>query len=295
MALAFAGLILVNYHCVSAQNRSSTEAINLPFGAKIVRSEYRLIRRLYVLLDSKHFNAKDLKTLFVAIAKQFPTPQVMDVFVGSSKEAIAIELQYADQVPRKENGVGLMAKYIRSYYDEYFYYIVEPVERITHLRTISNKARINSGLIEAINYGYEERFDYLLEHGANINEVDQAKTSPLMWACIQLQYDFVERLLDRGAIIDQKDDEGLTALMYAAIAPTTTSLKLLIAAHADLNLKDIYGNTALINAIIAGRLGNVVELLKSGADKTIRSKKGESALDVARNEKKEKMIELLDK
>ncbi|HTF38925.1 MAG TPA: ankyrin repeat domain-containing protein, partial [Blastocatellia bacterium] len=89
--------------------------------------------------------------------------------------------------------------------------------------------------------------ELLITRGANPNEVDDDKISPLSWATIANNVRMVQSLLARGAQVNHVDNFGMTPLLYAASIDfgDTSVLEKLIAAGADVSAKNKEGLTAL--------------------------------------------------
>jgi uncharacterized protein len=74
-----------------------------------------------------------------------------------------------------------------------------------------------TALIKSIAHGtgHIGVMEMLLERGANINAVDDAGMTPLMFAALHNKPDCLALLISKGADADVKDYRGLTALGYA--------------------------------------------------------------------------------
>jgi len=89
--------------------------------------------------------------------------------------------------------------------------------------------------------------EFLISKGANPNEVDDDKVSVLGWAAIGNNTGVAQVLLKRGAQVNHVDNAGMTPLLYAASIDfgDTTVIEKLIAAGADMSAKNKAGLTAL--------------------------------------------------
>ena len=104
------------------------------------------------------------------------------------------------------------------------------------------------------------KMQLLFDRGANADVAGRI-APPLFYAIDGRHADAVRWLLDVGADVDQMDDSGMTALMHAAAEDHALAVDLLVSAGADVN-RDAFG-TALQRA----RSRAVVErLLAAGAD-----------------------------
>ncbi|XP_059168430.1 serine/threonine-protein phosphatase 6 regulatory ankyrin repeat subunit B-like [Physella acuta] len=115
----------------------------------------------------------------------------------------------------------------------------------------------------------------LLRHGADVNHVNNNKTSVLMLA---VQKGFIPAGIYRD--IDIGDSKGKTALMYAVERwDNDDVVKQLLEHHkADVNVVDNKGETALMKVVKEGRLDKVRILLEHKADIYIQDKQGRTAL-----------------
>ncbi|OUM69013.1 hypothetical protein PIROE2DRAFT_37104, partial [Piromyces sp. E2] len=96
----------------------------------------------------------------------------------------------------------------------------------------------NSGLT-AFTVSFENKYyeimNYLLEHGANIDEKDNESSTPLMSASGVGNINSVKFLIEHGANINEKDMYEWTALMYASAKGHFPVVKYLIEHGANIN------------------------------------------------------------
>lgn len=117
----------------------------------------------------------------------------------------------------------------------------------------------------------------LLTKGANPNEQDECGRTPLIRTH---NADIVKILVDNGANINQVDYAKYSPLMQAAREECLDKVKMLIKLGADLNLQNSYGYTALILAAGWGHPEIVSTLIDAGANSHISNDKGATAFDV---------------
>lgn len=98
----------------------------------------------------------------------------------------------------------------------------------------------------------------LLGHGANPNGCTLYGVTLMMIGCVHNNLPVIQGLIDHGAEIDTLDTDG---------------------------------NTVLIHASQLGRTSIVEHLLERGADKNIRNDQNETALDVTKNDKIERLLQ----
>ena len=116
-----------------------------------------------------------------------------------------------------------------------------------------------------------------INHGADINAVNDVGGTPLLHACNTGQTDSVRLLLKLKADPNIANNDGDTCL-HAAVKLSTEILKELIGHCADVNAVNKWGATALFRSCSNGYMDSVKFLLGAGADPTIANKEGFSCL-----------------
>ncbi|EAY16869.1 hypothetical protein TVAG_150200 [Trichomonas vaginalis G3] len=135
--------------------------------------------------------------------------------------------------------------------------------------------------------------EYLLSHGANIDEKDIYGDTALHKAAFYNSKETVEILILHGANIDEKDLHGKTALHKAAFYNSKETAELLISLGANINEKEKFGKTALHMTANNNSI-EVAELLISyGANVDEKDKFGKTALHMAAENKSKETAELL--
>ncbi|EAY19831.1 hypothetical protein TVAG_178750 [Trichomonas vaginalis G3] len=97
-------------------------------------------------------------------------------------------------------------------------------------------------------YNFTEVAEFLLLHGANINEEDYSGKTPLRIAAHNNCREVAEILLSYGANINEKDCFGETPLIHAVLYNCKETAELLISRGASINDKTTFGMTALQHA-----------------------------------------------
>ncbi|OJJ22409.1 hypothetical protein BKI52_06930 [marine bacterium AO1-C] len=164
-------------------------------------------------------------------------------------------------------------------------------------------------LTEATDYDADlELTRFLLEQGANPNQVTHYANTPLNNACERGNISIIEVLLQRGANINQctcrhlgpgwsthgDEDEGFNALMRATHKNNELIVRLLIARGADVNVQSmnttrgtfdgvVFGKTALQIALEKQHFSIAQLLLDAGADINIKDDTGKSPQDYLKN------------
>lgn len=172
----------------------------------------------------------------------------------------------------------------------------------------------NTPLIEAVKRCNLPMIQTILDHGADVNEPNDAGATPLMVAAYRGCDAAIPLLVKRGALINAHDSLGLTPLHlagghpecvsillrlggdprakakdgslpihFAASAQDPTSLRLLLKAGSSPNARDERGRTVLMHAVMpAVWLPTAKEcvtlLLQQGADPTVSDRFGYTVL-----------------
>jgi len=107
--------------------------------------------------------------------------------------------------------------------------------------------------------------------------------------------DIIELLLDYKAIPNLADGEGNTALIHAALNDFEEIVNVLLGAGASINRSNKQGKTALMRAAEAGSNFSVVALLSAGADFTLTDFTGRTAFELARENRRHSVMNILRK
>lgn len=136
----------------------------------------------------------------------------------------------------------------------------------------------------------------LLGAGALVDQADGNGDWPLIMAAYLGHIEVLSALLDAGADVGVLDP-GMqaTALHAAAYAGHAKACALLINHGVELNRQGpVNGYTALHDAVWQSNLEAASVLVQAGADRTIRSKQGQTPLALAKANKQQALITLLD-
>ena len=100
-------------------------------------------------------------------------------------------------------------------------------------------------LLFCSSYGLCNNAKFLIEHGADLEARDKKKCTPLIWATKNKKYDLMKLLLDSGANINAQNSDGETPLIIAVKKMDVEAVKILILNYPDKQIKDAIGNTAV--------------------------------------------------
>lgn len=144
--------------------------------------------------------------------------------------------------------------------------------------TLDPEAR--HGLIIAIADSSLKVAQVLIEaKGTNVNFLNQAGESALMYAALKGHLALVKLLISKDADINKS---GWTPLHYAATHGDEDIVRLLLDQHAFVNAGSPNGTTPLMMAAQYGRATTVKLLIEEGAEPLLKNEQGLNALDFAR-------------
>ncbi|CAG2203263.1 unnamed protein product [Mytilus edulis] len=119
----------------------------------------------------------------------------------------------------------------------------------------------------------------LTKHGADLNGPTNSDSTPLISACLLLNFPIVEFLVEHGANIRKTSEKGYSCLM-AAVA-STELCAYLISKGASVNVSSLDGYTALHYAAHSHKLETVKLLCRNGGSMTAKTNYEETPLKIA--------------
>lgn len=139
--------------------------------------------------------------------------------------------------------------------------------KLTSLYKRKTQQRLNSKLIDAVEYGNRDLVKKILDRGAQVDARDLKDWTPLHIAATYGNTDTARLLLDRGAQVDARTPHGLTPLHHAANNCRRDTVMLLLDRGAQVDAKDINGWTPFRFTVQRGGDRRVARLLiHHGAD-----------------------------
>jgi len=133
----------------------------------------------------------------------------------------------------------------------------------------------------------------LIEKGANLNATDREEWTLLIWAASKNNKELVEKLILNGADINKVDFRGNPAIYYAYSEELILEL---LTPEIDLNHKNVDGENIVgevyLRAISNSYYDAVKKIIEIGGNKNYSSY-GNTPLEIARDNRDEKMIKLL--
>ncbi|KAH8582265.1 ankyrin repeat [Cryptosporidium sp. chipmunk genotype I] len=87
--------------------------------------------------------------------------------------------------------------------------------------------------------------EILLKHGADINDVDEDKKTPLHYASFRSNLEYVKWVIEKGADVNAKDKYGRTPLHIASLSGNLKATKILIENGSQVQTRDIWDMSPL--------------------------------------------------
>ncbi len=184
----------------------------------------------------------------------------------------------------------------------------------------SEQSQLNGGLLRAVSNAFEQGLDeYIneytlmrkcileakrkhiesarkyLEHGADINCVDNYDRTPLEIAVSSKYTEMVRVLLECGADVKHVDLHGDTALLFAAQTADSEIVRMILGYGADVNHANNDSDTALMIAAQEGYVDIVRVLLSHHAQVNFFNNSGESAWTIALKNNHPDIADLFEK
>ena len=138
-----------------------------------------------------------------------------------------------------------------------------------------------TALMEACRSGNVQLVEFLLKHGAKVEETASSGVTALWLAAGEGHLEIVKLLLNHGGDANNARSDGITALMVASAGGHVDVVEELLRAGAIADAKDSVGLTALINAAENGTVPLVKLLLEHGASVHVLSDTGFTPLIIA--------------
>jgi ankyrin repeat protein len=104
---------------------------------------------------------------------------------------------------------------------------------------------INDGIYYAITNGYLDQLKYMVEIGGDLNIIYPQGDNTVMMAVQNANVEVLNYLIEQGVNLNHQMPDGTTPLMSAVIFGDKAISKLLLEHSADVSLKDTYGKSAM--------------------------------------------------
>lgn len=163
----------------------------------------------------------------------------------------------------------------------------------------------NEQLLEAAKYGQLQQAQDALDAGADVNyQQNTMDSTALHQAAYHGHKNIVKLLLNKDAAVTILNSHNLTPLhCVSSVCPQVIFnngkssdrvkiAKLLLAAGTNVNIQNSFGETALHRAVLCDQIDIVKLLIENGA-RDLKNKSNKTALEIAKEYYKKKMIKLL--
>jgi hypothetical protein len=157
----------------------------------------------------------------------------------------------------------------------------------------NKKIAIDNKLIESIKNNDVKDVEKLIKEGADLEQRDDEKNTPLILSLENDTNDIVKLLIESGADISKINLRSESPLHIAAKNNDTELINLLIDKGADINEVSFGKDTPLLMAVKLNNIDAVQALVERGANVTIKDINGETSLSLASEQKDDKMFNML--
>ena len=169
---------------------------------------------------------------------------------------------------------------------------------IDNVHTPLSLTHIALGQYHESAHAYRELETLLLSKGAKVDvALNSLGWTPLCSTVSKVQdaanKEHIRLLLQLGADVNHLDINGRTPLMLAASMGRLSAVKILISNYASTDIFDNFGWSALMFGVYYNHFDTVIFMLDNGADPNLISQQGITALKIAQEHKRHKMIDLL--
>ena len=145
----------------------------------------------------------------------------------------------------------------------------------------------------AVEHGDMEMVKYLLSKEADPSILNEDGSSSLDYAVMFGFYDIAELLIEHGADVNYINEANANCSVLHVAAMSSTNLTRLLVEHgAQVNVQTTQGDTPLMYAVESGKPATVAVLLQAGADANIQNKDGKTARELAEKSRNEEMMAL---
>ncbi|RYG65333.1 ankyrin repeat domain-containing protein, partial [archaeon] len=204
-----------------------------------------------------------------------------------------VDAQAAVDVADEEDETPLLASFKNKHYNV-SYYLLEHGANPNDVY-VDDKRKMHSLLLDSVQLSNVPLATLLVQRGANLSVTDEEGVTPLIQAAYQGHNSLVMEMLSKGADITAANAEGINALIAAASEGHADVVRTLLAhPQSDVNSKDNDGTNALMAAAVRGHKAVLLLLLEHKVDINAQNTDGHTALMFAYNGKNQ-VETLLDK
>ena len=157
-------------------------------------------------------------------------------------------------------------------------------------------AKRQTAAFQAARTGDEDELKKAFTAGLSVNEPNARGDTLLTVAAYNGQPKAVAVILKQPKVdVEAKNKLGLTAMAAAAFKGHADIITQLVEAKADVNAANETGQTPLMFAVQSGKVKAVEALLMAGAKSDAKDKEGNTALSLAKKQKADEIVKVLEK
>ena len=157
-------------------------------------------------------------------------------------------------------------------------------------------AKLQTAAFQAARMGDEDELKKAFAAGLSVNEPNARGDTLLTVAAYNGQPKVVAVILKQPKVdVEAKNKLGLTAMAAAAFKGHADVIGQLVETKADVNAANETGQTPLMFAVQSGKVKAVEAVLKAGAKAHAKDKEGNTALSLAKKQKADEIVKVLDR
>jgi hypothetical protein len=224
--LKYVGRALISNQCTAAALAAAArQLVGLPVDAPVALHEAVTIDNICEVDatdDMQTLQQLDVQTGDVICFEQL---DLLDDLEDSVKVAGTAVPEFFDRIKRRDTLRSQEKELIRVCVDGSLEKVTELVSGGTAVACVCDKT---TPIWAAAQFGHVDVLEYLIEHGADVNEVNWCCRSLLFASCSEGKVGVARVLIEKGALIDQTDQVGRTPVCVAYAAAATTSAPALL-------------------------------------------------------------------
>ena len=220
---------------------------------------------------------KNDETIIQKLLAHNADPRLKDV-PGNTSLHLAVRLKQETRSEHVKAGVSYMSPFPTSYHTCSVHTVRAIIDHGADVNVVNNRGQ--TALWFACVNGQESFVGILLDTGADPNIADKHRESCLHAAIHgHCNTETIQKLIDRGAHVNAVNNDGATPLLLVCSAAQAESVELFLTLGADPNIADVDGDTSILNAIEGYCSVTTMQyLIDNGANVNATNNKGLTAL-----------------